>query len=64
MAHPYHMDGDVEMYSEEQMAVRDQLRNDADIVKILTQAVDLYEWSEVEGLGKVVLEASYKKIQR
>lgn len=39
LLHPYHMDGDIEMYSEEQIAARSTLKNDPDILKILADVV-------------------------
>ena len=35
--HPYHLDGDMEMYSEEKMEVRGELRKDEEIVKELQE---------------------------
>lgn len=65
------MDGDIEMYSEEQIAARSTLKNDPDILKILADVVywfmqiaQLYIWTDVEGLGNVVLEKDYKNNQR
>jgi hypothetical protein len=39
--HPYHMDGDIEMYSEDKMAERESLRNDPDVVKLLTEVCSI-----------------------
>lgn len=35
--HPYHLDGDLEMYSEEKLKAREELRNDVDVVRELTE---------------------------
>lgn len=50
--HPYHLDGDLEMYSEEKLEAREELRNDVDVVRELTEVygclskiTKLYEWS-------------------
>lgn len=37
MLNPYHMDGDIEMYSEEQIAARETLKTDPEINKILNE---------------------------
>ncbi len=36
MENPYHMDGDIDMYSEEQLEIREKMRNDPAILKTLT----------------------------
>lgn len=35
--HPYHLDGDMDMYSEEKLAVREQLLNDPDLTKEISE---------------------------
>lgn len=40
------------------------MRADPEIVKVLEKTAELYEMTEVIGLGPVVLEKGYKEVQR
>ena len=46
VANPYHLDGDMEMYSEEKIEERKSLADDPDVKRELEEIVKLYEIKE------------------
>lgn len=57
-SNPYHLDGDMQMYSQEKINSRKELSKDPDIAREIAQIIKMYELTD----GKIT-EAEYKRMQ-